>query len=184
MNIKPNDNKIENSKVISARLKGKNLALFNELNISPTDLINYALKKYSEEMISPERLEVISQIQSTIVNIHNYKLKIANEENLLKTLQKKLDLLEQKDYEYKSKNMLQNMSERYSQEISKGTVDCVESFFDYCNDFILSESYKFKVTDDELSKIKNEFYIQEANNLEFDDMLSRNNNVIYEDLSH
>lgn len=183
MNIKANDKKLENSKVISARIKGKNLALFNELNISPTDLINYALKKYSEEKISPKRLEIISQIQSTVVNIQNYELKLSNEKSLLKKLQKELSLLEQQEYAYKSETMINKMHQRYCVEIHKGTVDCVESFFNHCNDFILFESYKLKVTDEELSQIKNEFYIQESNAIEVDDVLSRDN-VIYEDLSH
>ena len=173
MNNRINDKKMEKSKVISARLSGTNLSLFNQLDISPTDLINYALKVYSEENISPERVELVSQIQSTIVNIHNYELRLSTEKTLLKKLQKKLELLDQQEFDYKSTTLKDLMRERYREEISKSNVDCVESFFDFCNDFILIESYKLKISDSELDDIKEDFYLEESSNINIDSDLDK-----------
>ena len=174
---------MEKSKVISARIKGKNLALFNQMKLSPTDLVNYALKEYSKNYFSPEKLNLTSQIHNTIADIHNYELELKNKRNLLKKLRKDFEVLEAKEYIDKRNQLMPLLKDKYYEDIQSGKVDCVEEFFKMEKEFIDFQAFTLKINQEILDEIILEFYNNESHQAEFDN-LDFVHNTVLSDCSH
>lgn len=163
-----NDKKLEKSKVISVRIKGKNLALFNQMSVTPTQFFNYALKKYSEEFISSEKIELSSQIQSLIVDIHNHKVDLENKQSLLDKLRNDYDALELKEYNIVRDKLMPLLKERFNEDILSGKVDCVEDFIKQNVDFINLQAYYLKINQEHLNEIVIDFYDEESHQVDVD----------------
>ena len=163
-----NDEKLEKSKVISVRIKGKNLALFNMMNVTPTEFFNYALKKYSKEFISSEKIELTSQIQSLIVDIHNHKVELDNKQSLLDKLRDDYEALENREYNFERDKLMPILKERFSEEIKSGNVDCVEDFIKQNVDFINLQAYNLKINQQYLEDIVLDFYNEESHQVDVD----------------
>ena len=90
-------------RTISIRLSGDNLSLFEQLKVSPTELVQYALNKAHEENLNSEKLTLLT-------NIKTLKREITNSEIQLKAKKESLKKLEQEmaNHEQKSKYFLNN----------------------------------------------------------------------------
>ena len=174
---------MEKSKVISARIKGKNLALFNQMKLSPTDLVNYALKEYSKNFFSAERINLMAQIQYTISDIHNYKLELKNKQNLLEKLRKDFEVLEAKEYADKRNQLMPLLKDKYYEDIQSSKVDCVEDFFKEEKGFIDLTAFNLKINQETLDDILREFYNTESHQAEYDN-LDFVHNAVLTDCSH
>lgn len=175
------EKKSEKSKVISARITGTNLALFNKMGLTPTQLIHYAIKKYSEEYTSQERLSLESKIQSTLVDINNCELELVAKRKLLKKLNKDLDEVIDQEYATKKKLLFPVLKERYTEEVLEGKVDCVEDFIKKCKSFIELQAFNFKINTEYLNGIVREFYEEESRQMEYDDFMSK---IVYPETSN
>lgn len=83
----------ENSRVISARIKGENLSLFNMLGLTPNEIFNYGLRKYSEEG-NPEKMIILSRIETLTKEIDEHEFELNNKKLALESLQKELQVLD------------------------------------------------------------------------------------------
>ena len=175
------EKKLEKSKVISARITGTSLTLFNEMGLTPTQLIHYAIKKYSEEYASQERLLLESQIQSTLVDINNCELELVAKRELLKKLNKDLDVVIDQEYATKKRLLFPLLKERYAEEVHAGKIDCVQDFIKQRNDFIEIQAHNLKINNRYLKKIVREFYEEESRQMEYDDFMSK---LVYPETSN
>ena len=82
------------SRVISARIKGDDLELFNELNLTPKEIFDFGLQKIFEENTYPERVSLMSKIQSTMKDIKRCELELTSKKSMLKSLEEELEVLE------------------------------------------------------------------------------------------
>lgn len=168
------ENNIKKDKVISVRLANSNLQLFNELNITPTQLVNFALKEYSEKRMSPKKALILAYIHETNLDIEYHKLELAAKKGTLARLTKELANVEKYEYNTQRDNLMPIIEERYYDEIRNpdSIVDCVESFFEQRKDFLEIQQNFYSITDENMEKILDEFYNMQANNIEFDKMKS------------
>lgn len=170
---KKKEAKMKKDKIISVRLNNSNLQLFNQLNITPTQLFNFALMKYSEEHISTEKALILASIQTTMVELHNCNIELEAKKHKLDILKKELANITSNEYATQKSIFIPLLDERYSEEIRNpnSPVDCVESFFEHCKDFIgIQKAYK-GISDENLKKILEEFYSMKAKEVEFDELM-------------
>lgn len=153
------DKLLDEDKVISVRLKGIPLGIFNSLDISPTDFFNYALKNYIEDSnLSEEKIMLLAGIQSTIIDIHNLKISLREKEDTLRDLRGKLESLEDNEY-YRFKSLvLPELEEHYQKCVVDGSVDNVEDYLSEYKYFFRSVQMKYGVSREIMNGIMEDFY--------------------------